>query len=120
MRKGKIVAQGAHASLQSILAEAMQLAHAGEEAVGIALGFAKRPELQAWLKAGTPKICVYVESENDLLALYEKAKDAKLMSSLIRDSGKTEFSGEPTYTAVAIGPGETEKIDAITQGLPLL
>jgi peptidyl-tRNA hydrolase, PTH2 family len=53
-----------------------------------------------------------------LLELYQKAKDANLMCSLIKDAGLTEFK-EPTFTAIAIGPDESEKIDVLTKNLPL-
>jgi PTH2 family peptidyl-tRNA hydrolase len=66
------------------------------------------------------KICVSVNSEQELLDLHKAAVEAKIINSLIQDSGLTEFGGVPTYTTVAIGPDFEEKIDAITKHLPLL
>ena len=48
------------------------------------------------------------------------AKLAGLPCSLIRDAGLTEFAGVPTLTAVAVGPAELSKVDAITSHLKLL
>ena len=73
-----------------------------------------------WLNGSFTKIVVYVNSEQELLDIYEKAKDAKLPCSLIQDSGFTEFHGVPTYTAVAVGPWWSEAVDEITGDLPLL
>jgi len=39
---------------------------------------------------------------------------------LIQDHGLTEFQGEKTYTAVAIGPVSGKRIDNITSHLPSL
>ena len=61
-----------------------------------------------------------MDSEEELLKIYEKAKKAKLPCSLITDSGKTEFNGVPTNTVVVIGPDKSTKIDKITKKLKLL
>ncbi len=72
-----------------------------------------------WLKSGFTKICVQVDSEDQLLDIYERAKQAGLESHIVMDSGKTEFGGIPTYTAVAIGPNYSGEIDKITGNLKL-
>lgn len=124
MRKGKMVAQGAHASMAVIL-NAMQ-----ERSVpsdfhrdmdndnGLFLRLDNEP-LRKWLEGKFTKICVSVNSEAELLAIYNKALEAGILCSLIKDAGLTEFK-EPTYTAVAIGPDYPEVIDPITKELPLL
>lgn len=106
MRKGKMVAQGAHASMAVILEEQLKLHHPS-------------PAVAQWLADKFTKICCSVNSEQELLDLYQKAKDAGIPCSLIKDAGLTEFK-EPTYTAVAIGPEYPEVIDPITKHLPLL
>jgi PTH2 family peptidyl-tRNA hydrolase len=106
MRKGKMVAQGAHASMAVILDEQKKLHH-------------PTPAVAEWLGTRFTKICVSVNSEQELLDVYEKAKAANIPCSLIRDAGLTEFK-EPTYTAVAVGPEYPENIDPITGSLPLL
>ena len=65
------------------------------------------------------KIVVQVENEEELVAIYEKAKIAGLESHLITDCGATEFHGVPTKTAVGIGPDYSEKTDLITGNLKL-
>lgn len=75
---------------------------------------------QQWLQESFTKICVRVESEEELLQLHEKADEAGLLCSLIQDSGLTEFGGIPTYTCVAIGPAWAEDVDKITGELRLL
>lgn len=107
MRKGKMIAQGAHASITAYL---QAVSSEGE-----ASRAAKR-----WFKEGQTKICVGVNSEEELDLLYQRAKEAGVTASLIVDSGRTEFKGKPTKTAVAIGPNKVGKIDAITSHLKLL
>lgn len=112
MRKGKMVAQGAHASMGAIL----RLGHRDGNTLVIPLDERNEP----WLTGRFKKICVSVNSEAELLAIHEKAKAAGLIASLILDAGLTEFGGVPTYTAVAVGPDRADRIDAITGELPLL
>jgi PTH2 family peptidyl-tRNA hydrolase len=76
--------------------------------------------IEPWLTGRFKKICVSVNSEEDLLSPYEKAQSAGLMAALIRDAGLTEFGGVPTYTALAVGPDREDRVDQITGTLPLL
>jgi PTH2 family peptidyl-tRNA hydrolase len=112
MRKGKMVAQGAHASLLAILS----LGRRAPEGLVIPLD----ARLEAWLLEGVKKICVGVNSEAELLSLHEAAERAGIITSLIQDAGLTEFGGVPTYTALAVGPDTEDRVDAITGALPLL
>ncbi|WP_198683832.1 aminoacyl-tRNA hydrolase [Peristeroidobacter agariperforans] len=112
MRKGKMVAQGAHASMRAIL----QLGHAEQGSFVIPLD----ARIEPWLLGRFKKICVSVNSEEELLALHDAARAAGLISALIQDAGLTEFGNVPTYTSVAIGPDREDRVDAITGGLPLL
>jgi len=135
MRKGKMVSQGAHASCAVLL----DLIDWGSGDIGlweeggiygvVDLHFGPRGlksyirKLQgvcAWIAGRFAKICVSVDSEEELVELYEAAKAANLPCSLITDAGFTEFDGVPTKTAVAIGPGFVEDVDRITGHLPLL
>jgi PTH2 family peptidyl-tRNA hydrolase len=112
MRKGKMIAQGAHASMRAIL----QLGrHDGADFV-IPLD----DRLAPWLLGRFKKIVVSVNSETELLALHEKAKSLGLITSLIQDAGLTEFGGVPTYTAVAVGPDREDRVDQVTGSLQLL
>jgi len=101
MRKGKMVAQGAHASL------------------GAYLKNPKHPYCIEWLQGPFIKICVSVDSEEELLKIYKLADKTDLPHVLIKDAGKTEFK-KPTYTAVAIGPGPEDEVNKITGELKLL
>jgi len=133
MRKGKIAAQGAHASMK-VLLDAMKqnrvqhfnaVVHGGstepyESYTDWTLRVDDGTPLELWLNGSFAKICVSVNSEAELDAVYEKAQAAGILSSIIIDSGRTEFHGQPTKTVVAIGPDWSDKIDPITGGLPLL
>jgi peptidyl-tRNA hydrolase, PTH2 family len=113
MRKGKMIAQGAHASVAIILE--WGVSRDGEHS-----NPAHMSDFVRWYNAGGTKITVYVNSEKELLDLYQRALDDGLYCSLIKDEGRTEFKGVPTYTAVAIGPDEDAKVDALTKALSLL
>ena len=112
MRKGKMVAQGAHASLRAIL----KLGSSDGNNFVIPLD----DRLAPWLLGRFKKICVSVSSEAELLAVHEKARALGLITALIRDAGLTEFGGVPTYTAVAVGPDREDRVDEVTGTLPLL
>lgn len=106
MRAGKMVAQGAHASVDSVLC-----------------GLADKDRIDlvhAWLSSGMPKICVRVESGDELLAVHEAAHAAGIAAHVVTDSGRTEFHGIPTVTCIAIGPDTVDRIDGITGHLKLL
>lgn len=118
MRKGKMVAQGAHASMKVFFDRLRSTGPIGDVAFG--LQGTITPAMQEWFDGKFTKICVSVNSELELLGVYEKAKSAGIACSLIQDAGLTEFGGVPTYTAVAVGPDYVEKVDVITGGLPLL
>lgn len=113
MRKGKMIAQGAHASLKVLLDR--KTATDGAD-----LTLAMTPAMAAWISGRFTKVCVYVSSEEELDAIYERAVAAGLSAALIVDSGRTEFAGVPTKTCCAIGPGWVEDVDAVTGELPLL
>lgn len=113
MRKGKMVAQGAHASMAAIL----NLAKKDEEGN---LYIPQDARVTPWLEGKFKKICLKVSSEQELLDFYNKAREKGLVCSLILDSGLTEFKNIPTYTSAAIGPDTVEKINELTQELDLL
>jgi len=73
-----------------------------------------------WLNGSFTKICVSVNSEEELITIYKQAEMRGIPCSLIRDAGLTEFGGVPTYTCCAIGPDYEDKIDPITGKLSLL
>lgn len=114
MRRGKEIAQGSHASMAFLVNRMRQLPSLDGDFTLALTG----PE-QHWISQGMAKVCLKVNSEEELLAHHAKAREAGLESHLIRDSGRTEFNGVPTLTACAIGPDESEQIDVITGDLSL-
>ncbi len=113
MRKGKMITQGAHASM-AWMAEKLL-----DDADGCTVPWLSEAQ-HGWLHGLFTKICVRVNSEDELLMVWNAAREAGLDAKLITDSGLTEFKGVPTRTCLAIGPDEAEKIDAITGKLELL
>jgi PTH2 family peptidyl-tRNA hydrolase len=113
MRKGKMIAQGAHASLKVLV----DRARLDDNALAIALDEPTRE----WLVSGRfTKVCVSVDSEAALDEIVARAAAAGIACALIVDSGRTEFHGVPTKTCCAVGPAWADDVDAITGSLPLL
>ena len=112
MRKGKMIAQGAHASLAVLLERG--------EPTDNGYAFTTTPAMADWLGGRFAKICVSVDSEAALDAVVEKARAAGVPCALIVDAGMTEFHGVPTKTCCAVGPAWADEVDPITGGLPLL
>ena len=110
MRKGKIAAQCAHASVGVLLRPALRAAAPGTDPLPVALG----PVTEAWLRYGQAKIVLSVDDEAALLKAHMLALEAGLPTIVITDAGHTEFKGVPTRTTVAIGPAPVAAIDAIT------
>ena len=128
MRKGKIAAQAAHASMK-VFFDLMEQCY---EDIDYPFGgvtdsreiegkyeIQMTPEMDEWKRGAFTKITVYVNSEEELLDLYYQAKEGELPTALIQDSGRTEFNGVPTHTCIAIGPARSTKINKITGNLPL-
>lgn len=113
MRKGKMIAQGAHASLKVVLD-----AGATTDDATFVIGLTE--PMRAWLTGRFTKVCVSVDSEAALDEVVARAKGAGVPVALIVDSGATEFHGVPTKTCCAVGPAWIEDVDAITGALPLL
>lgn len=118
MRKGKMAAQASHASM-AVLLDQMTV-ECGDFYETHKLIVVNDSPLYNWLNGPFKKICVGIDSEAALLALYEKVKEAGIPTALITDSGLTEFNGVKTHTCIAIGPDLPEKIDQFTADLKLL
>ncbi len=112
MRQGKAVAQGAHASMAAfVTASGGQVREVdGARCLVVPLD----DVAYAWWTGSHRKITLQIGTEAELLALHARACAAGLRSALIRDNGLTEFDGQPTLTAVAIGPHPDELIDPLT------
>ena len=117
MGKGKLVSQGAHASMGAILKGGrFQTSPEGKPQLVIDLD----PALENWLKGSFTKIAVWSQTEESLLELHQKALDAGIRSVVIKDNGRTAFHGVPTITAVAIGPALSSVLEPITGNLKLI
>ena len=106
MRRGKEIAQCCHASTSVLIQKILHGAYLSEEEV-------------FWISGHRKKVCLQVNSEEELLDIHQKALDAGLFSNIVTDMGLTEFNGVPTKTCLAIGPDTSEKIDKVTGGLKL-
>jgi len=121
MRKGKMAAQAAHASMKVFLDKLNYNINSNKNLCTATLLMQTiNDPLYIWLNTGHKKIVVSVDSLNDLLLIYDQAKKANLNVSIITDSGFTEFHGVPTQTCIAIGPNFDNEIDIITKDLKLL
>lgn len=120
MRRGKEMAQACHASMAVIL----NMMEIEKEIRGLTIASLSLPSnnpIVTWLFNGEfKKIVVSVDSEEELLSIYNDAVRFHLPTVLITDSGLTEFNGVPTNTAVAIGPWYSKDIDVLTGNLKLL
>jgi len=72
-----------------------------------------------WEREGQMKIALKVQTEEDLIAIYNHAKARKLPCCIINDAGYTQLA-PGTTTAVGIGPALAGEIDKVTHHLKLL
>ena len=112
MRKGKIGAQCAHASMMVFLK--------GAEITPGEMKTQITAPMYEWLTNSFTKVCVGVESEAELEEIYQAALAQGVAAAMVVDQGHTEFKGVPTKTVVAIGPDHNDVVDKITAHLKLL
>ena len=122
MRKGKIAAQAGHACVEATLMALVREGRGSELRASEGWAWLEHEEgdstpLTDWFDAGVAKVCVYVDSEEELLDLAARGRDLGFAVALVRDAGHTEFHGEPT--CLAFEPLPAEKIDPLTGELPL-
>lgn len=103
MSRGKLVAQGCHASLMSYF-EAEK---------------ADKKITKKWLDAGEKKIVLKVADDVALKKLEVAFKYKKVPCALVSDAGLTELP-PGTVTALGIGPWKSPEIDQFTSTLKLL
>lgn len=101
MGRGKIAAQVAHAAVAATLAS---------------LG---TTDFTAWLAEGQPKVVLKVGTAGQLEDVVRQARAGGLPVEVISDAGRTQVT-PGTLTCCALGPAETQRIDAVTAGLALL
>ena len=100
MPKGKLATQCCHASVDAVLISEKEL-------------------ISYWKKEGAKKIILKVNDEKELIRYFKIAKDLKLKTVLIKDSGKTFFK-QPTITCIGIGPDLESKIDKVSGRLKII
>jgi peptidyl-tRNA hydrolase, PTH2 family len=115
MRRGKEIAQGAHAATAWLAGRLLQ----GMSPNGTADHVALSPAERSWLETSVRKVTVKVNSEAELMAVYQKALAAGLVVHLVTDRGLTEFGGVPTRTCLAVGPDYDDLVDPVTGDLEL-
>jgi len=106
MRKGKMIAQGAHAAIGAYVAILKSRRYDNKL-------------INDWEKNGATKICFGINNEEALLKLWNAAILLHMPCYLVMDAGKTELK-EPTLTALAIGPFPDDTLKLITHDLKLL
>lgn len=110
MRRGKEIAQGAHAAM-------MFLADKIDED-----GDLRSPLTTVewhWLHSGTTKITLQVPDLQTLFEVRSLAIENSIACHIVKDYGLTEFDGVETVTALAIGPEEREVLDPLFGHLKL-
>jgi PTH2 family peptidyl-tRNA hydrolase len=101
MRRGKEIAQGAHASMMFL----MRLLKDPD---------AHMSKAQAeWIEGSFTKVVLQVADGVTLLACYQRACMNEIEAHLVTDNGTTEFGGVRTNTAVAIGPERSSVLDPL-------
>ncbi len=130
MRRGKEISQGSHASMSFLTRKSSFMAVNDETvkelftetvlAIDTAYTSEQVKAIQDWMSSSFTKVCLRVDSEEELLEIHRKALEAGLISNVVVDSGKTEFHGVPTTTCLAIGPDYSDNIDPVTSHLKLL
>ncbi|MBU0662188.1 peptidyl-tRNA hydrolase Pth2 [Candidatus Micrarchaeota archaeon] len=103
MGRGKIAAQCSHASL-------MALENAQREDAGA---------VEKWRAEGQMKIVLKVNSERELIDVFQQVKNARLKPALVQDAGHTQ-TAPGTKTCFGVGPADDAALDKLTGHLKLL
>jgi len=123
MNAGKLAAQAGHACMKvffdKMSSEPVISPHPGQNEVFMRYSFDANLEETIWIEGKFTKITKGVKSEAKLMDVYNKAKEAGLNVSLIKDAGIFGLEGE-NYTVVAVGPNYVDKCEPIVGKLRLL
>ncbi|GBG81763.1 hypothetical protein CBR_g33941 [Chara braunii] len=103
MGKGKIAAQCSHATL-GIYKKLQRKAPTA---------------LRKWEYSGQRKVVLKIDTEDDMMALVKKAKDAGVPTHITIDAGRTQIAPD-SRTVMAVGPAPDHVLDDITGHLKLL
>jgi len=106
LSKGRLVTQGAHASIAFLTDQIkeynpLQLTEVQKE----------------WVYGTFFKVCVGVDSEKELLDI---GYNAVMLGLSVKYIEETTGFDKPTVTCIAIGPDYSSKIDPVTKHLKLL
>jgi len=113
LSKGRLVTQGAHASI-AFLTNKMKDNLSNPEALWwVNLSQAEKE----WVYGTFFKICVGVDSEKELLDI---GYNAVMLGLSVKYIEETTGFDKPTVTCLAIGPDYSSKIDPVTKHLKLL
>jgi PTH2 family peptidyl-tRNA hydrolase len=125
MRKGKMISAGGHAALGAVLKmmKKERVILSDQEgtlpSTKMTIYIEDDSYLDKWLNGIFTKICLKVETLEELKALYETAQALDIPGVLIEDVGLTEFKGVKTVTCASLGPFWADEIDKITKHLKL-
>lgn len=103
MGKGKIAAQCCHATLGAYKRAVKRTPNA----------------IKTWEMLGQAKVCLKVDSEQELLALADRAAAAGLVHYLVVDAGRTQIAPD-TKTVLGIGPAPVSAVDQVSGHLKLM
>ena len=113
LSKGRLVTQGAHASI-AFLTDKMKANLSNPEALWwVNLSQAEKE----WIYGTFYKVCLSVDSEKELLDI---GCHAVLIGLSVKYIEETTGFDKPTITCIAIGPDYSSKIDPVTKHLKLL
>jgi len=116
MRKGKMCAQAAHASMKIFCDRIIGV---DDDNMTLIISPLK-DEVFDWIDNSFTKIVVGCNSLDDILEIEAKCKSNNIIYATVTDNGATEFNGIKTITCIAVGPDEASKIDLITGHYQLL
>lgn len=122
IRTGKYIAQASHAVLGSIIRKLTGKKYEegikdNKESFKIEYEVKAGTAIHMYLTEIFKKITLEVNSEEELMKIHKEIEKEGYESTLIIDSGLTEFGGKETPTCLAVEPLEEEKIDKITKHL---
>ena len=77
-------------------------------------------DIYNWINyGGQRKAVLKVKSEKELIDLIKKARELRILTTAIRDAGKTQVESN-TLTCCGFGPDISNKLDKLTGHLKLL
>lgn len=118
MPQGKLASQAAHAAVANVL-NMEHSKYTKDGVVYLTLTYPENSPEQHWMEESFTKILLGVDTEEEMIAIYEKAKAKGMNVSLIEDEGRTVFNGVSTKTCIAIGPDSRNNFIGITDHLKM-